>query len=109
MDLVNEELLMKLNKDFEKAEEFLKVIDPKETPYDSKYQARTLFKEIICKLSDLQDSRSHCQAIIGGLLCQIGIIDVEVEEFAEAERNLKKAVDLLDMIVIIRIIKFSLY
>ena len=61
MDLVNEELLMKLNKDFENAEELLKVIDPKETPYESKYKARTILRDIIEKLkNDLSDTRSHC-------------------------------------------------
>ena len=91
MDLVNEELLMKLNKDFENAEELLQVIDPKETPFESKYKARTILKEIIQKLNDLSDTGSHCQALIGGIFCQIGTIDVDVEEFSEAEKNLKKS------------------
>ena len=75
-NLVNEELLMKLNKDFENAEELLKVIDPKETPFESKYKARTILKEIIEKLNNYlsDDTRSHCQALIGGLFSQIGTI-----------------------------------
>ena len=94
MDLVNEELLMKLNKDFENAEELLKVIDPKETPYESKYKARTILRDIIEKLkNDLSDTRSHCQALIGGIFCHIGTIDVDVEEFSEAEKNLKKSLE----------------
>ena len=98
MDLVNEELLMKLNKDFENAEELLQVIDPKETPFESKYKARTILKEIIEKLNDLSDTRSHCQALIGGIFCQIGTIDVDVEEFSEAETNLKKSLEHLEQV-----------
>ena len=99
MDLVNEELLMKLNKDFENAEELLKVIDPKETPYESKYKARTILKDIIEKLkNDLSDTRSHCQALIGGIFCHIGTIDVDVEEFSEAEKNLKKSLEHLEQV-----------
>ena len=87
---------MKLNKEYEQVEELLKQIDPTETPYESKYQARTKLNDIIAKLDDLQDSRSHCQSLLGGLHGQIGIINVDVEEFPEAEKSLKKSVQLLE-------------
>jgi tetratricopeptide (TPR) repeat protein len=95
-DLVNEEILMKLKKEFDKAVDLQLVIDPKETPYKSKYEARDIYNEIIKTLADLGDDKSHCQAILGGLYCTVGIIDVDVEELSTGETNIVKALKILD-------------
>ena len=82
MDLVN------CKEEFLKAEALLSVIDPKETPFESKYQARKILQNLIEKLEDSQNS-----AILGGLYCLLGIIDVDVEEFSQGETDLLQALN----------------
>ena len=75
--------LVNLKKDFLKAEALLSVIDPKETPFQSKYQARKILQDVVSKTDDA--------AILGGLHCLLGIIDVDVEEFSQSETDLLQA------------------
>ena len=75
--------LVNLKKDFLEAEALLSVIDPKETPFQSKYQARKILQDVVSKTDNA--------AILGGLHCLLGIIDVDVEEFSQSETDLLQA------------------
>ena len=75
--------LVNLKSDFLKAEALLSVIDPKETPFHSKYQARKILQDLVTKTDNV--------AILGGLHCLLGIIDVDVEEFSQSETDLLTA------------------
>ena len=80
--------LVKYKEEYLKAEALLSVIDPKETPFESKYQARKILQDLV---QNLEDSRND--AILGGLYCLLGIIDVDVEEFSQSETDLLKALN----------------
>ena len=80
MDLVN------LKEDFLKAEALISVIDPKETPFESKYQARKILRDLVTKVE-------NNKAILGGVHCLLGIIDVDVEEFSQGETDLLQALN----------------
>lgn len=94
MEYLDEELLAKLAKDYEKGCDLLKVIDPTDKPYESKYEARRLFSGILNSLIDLKDDTPHVQAIMAGLYCAIGCIDVDVDEWTQGENDLTKSISL---------------
>ncbi len=95
---VNDEVLQKQKKEYEKARELEKAVSPKETPYKTKYEAREKLKNIINQLDSEQDHGDHCRSLIGGLYCAIGIIDIDVEELSEGDANLNKSIEILDSI-----------
>ena len=66
-----------LSNQFSEALKLQNAIDPPEKPYESKYKARKILNEIICKI----DGHGN-DALIGGLYATIGVIDVEVEELS---------------------------
>lgn len=82
--------MAKLKTDHDKALELLSAIDPKEAPYDSKYKARDIFKELSTNLPP-NESDPFYNALMGGLYAEIGVIDIDVEELSEGEKNLLKS------------------
>ncbi|XP_063822758.1 KIF-binding protein-like [Ostrinia nubilalis] len=73
--------------------------DPENEPYLSKYKARDILTNMCDSLKNI-DSESNVDSIklhamLGVVLLNIGIIDMETEELTASERVLTEAVDLL--------------
>lgn len=74
--------------------------DPENEPYLSKYKAREILmnmceslKKILNSESDVDTIKLH--AMLGAVLLNIGIVDMETEELTASEKVLTEAVDLL--------------
>ncbi|XP_059055476.1 KIF-binding protein-like [Achroia grisella] len=73
--------------------------DPENEPYLSKYKAKELLNNMrdcltnVAKRDNLD--RSKFEAMLGTVLMDIGIIDMETEDFSSSEKVLMEAVDLL--------------
>lgn len=74
--------------------------DPENEPYLSKYKARDILmnmceslKKILNSESDVDTIKLH--AMLGAVLLNIGIVDMETEELTASEKVLTEAVDLL--------------
>lgn len=52
-DMMSPDLLSSLRADHEKAEELLKVSDPREMPYKSRYEARDILTSLVDRVAEL--------------------------------------------------------
>ncbi|KAF9423106.1 hypothetical protein HW555_001410 [Spodoptera exigua] len=74
--------------------------DPENEPYMSKYKAKAILVSMGDSLKKLLDSPTSLddlklQAMLGTVLLNIGIIDMETEELSSSEKVLSEAIDLL--------------
>ncbi|XP_026483582.1 KIF-binding protein-like [Vanessa tameamea] len=74
--------------------------DPENEPYSSKYKARDILNNMRDALSNVSESETNLNkvkldAMLGVVLLNIGIIDMETEELTASEKVLKEAEDLL--------------
>ena len=93
-------LLEELASDYETAESLLAAKDPDTEPYKSKYAGRDLMKQMLAKVSSHQEvGECWSECVRAGLYAAIGIVDMDVQELAEAEADLTKAIEAADSIV----------
>ncbi len=95
--MVAADVLSGLSADFDAAEELLKVSDPPETPFKSKYAAREKLQELVERLESLvEDSEDVvARALTVHFLARIGSIDHDVEEPHECQVSLERALRLI--------------
>ncbi|BES94913.1 KIF-1 Hypothetical protein protein C terminal [Nesidiocoris tenuis] len=94
-----------IKKRYLRAEQLLtETKDAPTQPYKSKYEARELLRELVDWLRSVSDERiegvpfsqDEINAMLVRVLAMVANVDSEVEEPASAEKNLNKALSLLD-------------